>query len=311
MENVMQNKCLGSPIDDGICPAWTSPVADDKLAAALPKISLLIPAYNQEAWIEACVRSALAQTYPNLEVIVSDNASTDGTERVVRGMLPDPRLVYSRNTVNVGRVRNYQRLLHELATGEFAMVIDGDDMLTNPGYVAGAARPLIEDPDVVLAFGKILQGETPKTASERNVGLGPARIIDGNTFFLDNPPFNRVGLYHLATLYRRREAIALAVYSRDVLSVDYEAFYRMIVGRKLAFTDEIAGFWRQHGNNTSHRYDIDALCRNFDALVAASEHAKASEIAEPEALSRWLRPTRPSLMPLVRRSNSTSARTSG
>ena len=181
------------------------------MASRVPHVSLLIPAYNQEAWIEACVRSALAQTYANLHVVVSDNASTDGTERIVRGLLGDPRLTYSRNATNLGRVGNYHRLVHELATGDLAMVLDGDDVLTNPDYIASAAAMLRDDADVVLAFGKILQGVSVATATVRNEGLGLARVMNGTSFFLSNPPFaSRVGLYHLSVLYRRDAAIAAA-----------------------------------------------------------------------------------------------------
>ena len=67
------------------------------------KVTIMIPTYNQAVFIREAVDSALAQTYSNLEVIVGDDASTDGTQEIV-AKINDPRLKYVRNVCNLGRV---------------------------------------------------------------------------------------------------------------------------------------------------------------------------------------------------------------
>ena len=52
----------------------------------IPKVSIIIPCYNSEKWIEACVKSALNQTYPKIEVIFVDNESEDKSVEVVEGI---------------------------------------------------------------------------------------------------------------------------------------------------------------------------------------------------------------------------------
>lgn len=254
-----------------------------------PTVSILIPAYNQERWIEACVRSALAQSYPLLEVIVSDNASTDRTGEIVSAMTGDRRLRYVRSAVNLGRVGNYRRLVHELATGDWVLVLDGDDLLTDPEYIAEAVKLARSDPGIVLVFGRMLQGPSPEQAVMRNTALAGSMVFDGDAFFLAHPPFSEVGLFHLTALYRRDHAVELDIYDRDYLSVDFDAFYRLILGRRLAFLDRPAGLWRQHGRNTSQHFDPAALLRNFEALRRPYEAAMARNLGPRSSLQRWLR----------------------
>ena len=83
-----------------------------------PRVSILIPTFNQEQFIDSCVASALDQTYDNLEVIVSDDASSDSTAQIARRFLTDPRVRWERNPINIGRVDNYRRLLYELRGDE-------------------------------------------------------------------------------------------------------------------------------------------------------------------------------------------------
>ena len=56
-----------------------------------PLVTIAIPTFNRASWLGDCVRSALSQSYRNIEVLVSDNASTDDTQSVL-SEFPDPRL---------------------------------------------------------------------------------------------------------------------------------------------------------------------------------------------------------------------------
>ncbi|MGC8706738.1 MAG: glycosyltransferase family 2 protein, partial [Desulfurella sp.] len=88
-----------------------------------PKVTIAIPAYNQAKYIKQAIDSALNQDYPNLEVIVSDDASLDDTRQIVKEY-NDKRLKYYRNEKNIGRVANHRKLLYEYATGEYVLNLD-------------------------------------------------------------------------------------------------------------------------------------------------------------------------------------------
>ena len=89
------------------------------------RISVVIPSYNRRDKLPACLLSVLGQTYSNIEVIVVDDASTDGTEKLFE-TVSDPRVKYFRYEPNQGacHARNYGA---ERATGEYIAFQDSDD----------------------------------------------------------------------------------------------------------------------------------------------------------------------------------------
>jgi glycosyltransferase involved in cell wall biosynthesis len=94
---------------------------------ATPEVSVCVPAYNTADWIVRAVESALAQTYGSFEVVVVDDASTDGTlERVKE--LDDPRIRLYSNPRNLGHSGNWNRAL-SLARGRLIKFLCSDDLL--------------------------------------------------------------------------------------------------------------------------------------------------------------------------------------
>jgi glycosyltransferase involved in cell wall biosynthesis len=91
--------------------------------------SICIPTFNRSALVRQAISMALSQTNANIEVIVSDNASTDDTPDVV-GSFSDPRLRYVRTETNIGPVGNFLHLL-DLANGEYMSWLQDDDLITN------------------------------------------------------------------------------------------------------------------------------------------------------------------------------------
>ena len=118
------------------------------MGADTPLASLLIPVHDARPFVRAAVESALAQTWPALEVLVVDDGSTDGSLAALDG-LDDPRLVVLRQE-NAGKSVALNRAL-EVARGEFFAVLDADD-LCHPERVARQVALLRAEPDVAAAF---------------------------------------------------------------------------------------------------------------------------------------------------------------
>ena len=91
----------------------------------LPKVSILIPCYNSERWLAQAVESALSQTYPNKEVIVVDDGSTDTSLKIIKGF---GDLIHWETQKNQGGNATRNRLL-ELSTGQWLQYLDADDYL--------------------------------------------------------------------------------------------------------------------------------------------------------------------------------------
>ncbi len=113
-------------------------------AAPEPLVSIGLPVRNGERYVGEAVRSVLDQQYDRLELVISDNASDDGTEEICRQFArSDPRVRYHRQPQNIGLVPNFNAVLH-LARGTYFKWIGDDDWLT-PTYVTRCVEVLDDD----------------------------------------------------------------------------------------------------------------------------------------------------------------------
>jgi hypothetical protein len=115
----------------------------------LPLVSICIPTYNRAEMVGDAIRSALSQTYPALEVVVVDNASTDGTPEVVASF-PDPRLRFVRNEQNLGLFGNFNRCI-EVAKGSLIHILHSDDMIP-AGFTRTCVDMFLTHPEVGMTF---------------------------------------------------------------------------------------------------------------------------------------------------------------
>lgn len=231
-----------------------------------PKVTIMIPTYNQEGYIEQCIASAMAQNYVNLEILVSDDASTDKTVKVLQGIPYDARVRKNSHTLNLGRVANYQWCLKN-ASGDLVLNLDGDDYLTNPSFVSECVKAWERTPNCVMVMGQAyshMDGEPFENAILMNNGkFRPAPILNGNEFLYVFPPFKGFGPIHMATLYDRKRALELGGYRLNILSSDFDLLYRIGLSssdepsRHVAFIPVVAGVWRQHKDNTSRNVTVD------------------------------------------------------
>ncbi|HQX33237.1 MAG TPA: glycosyltransferase family A protein [Thermomonas sp.] len=128
----------------------------DSSAAKIPRtgfplVSIGLPVYNEARFIEASLASLRNQDYPNLEIIISDNASTDNSLEICkRHGAEDDRIRIETLAVNHGAIANFRRTL-DLANGEFFMWASGHD-LWSPDLVSSCVAELQENGNACLAF---------------------------------------------------------------------------------------------------------------------------------------------------------------
>lgn len=139
-----------------------------------PKLSICIATFNRARFIGATLDSITSQATSECEVIVSDNASTDGTEEVVRGRAQRfERLRYIRQGVNRGLDCNFDRAI-EAARGEYCWLMSDDDLL-KPGAIERVLIALRQEPSLLLVnieyrdftMSKVLQARKFEFLSDR------------------------------------------------------------------------------------------------------------------------------------------------
>jgi len=116
-----------------------------------PLVSLGLPVYNAEQFLPECLDSLLAQTHTNLEIIISDNASTDGTLSLCESYVArDQRIRVVRGESNRGSAWNHNKVV-ELTRGEYFRWCGADDVIA-PRFIEVCLQALTVRPDAVLAF---------------------------------------------------------------------------------------------------------------------------------------------------------------
>jgi len=122
-----------------------------------PLVSILIPTYNREDLITETLDSALAQDYGNIEVIVTDNASTDGTVGIVRKFADrDPRVKLFTQKTNLGPVLNWKAGL-KYSRGEYIKILWSDDLMS-PTFVSEAIKLFQGESELAFVFSKVHVG---------------------------------------------------------------------------------------------------------------------------------------------------------
>jgi glycosyltransferase involved in cell wall biosynthesis len=116
-------------------------------------LSIGLPVFNGENYLAGALESLLAQTYGDFEIVISDNASTDGTEEICRAYQAlDPRVRYYRSGRNLGSARNFNQVF-ELSSGEYFKWAAHDDLCA-PEYLERCVEVLDRDHSVVLCHAR-------------------------------------------------------------------------------------------------------------------------------------------------------------
>ena len=120
-----------------------------------PLVSICIPVYNAENYIQHTLESLVIQTYKNIEIIVSDNASTDHTRQsVMRVSARDTRIKYFCNETNVGYCKNVLSAVR-YAASEYVAIYHADDIY-DPKIIEEEVDVLLSDKDIVGVFTKLV-----------------------------------------------------------------------------------------------------------------------------------------------------------
>ena len=164
---------------------------------SLPLVTIGIPTYNRaNSTLPTALKSALNQDYPNLEIIVSDNCSTDNTENVVKSCKSE-KINYIRQKTNIGPNNNYNACL-DAAKGDYFLLLHDDDLIDNDfvytclraaqystdfGFIRTGARIIGND-------GELLKNE-PNSVHNNTPDAMFSAWLDGKTsFYLCSTLFN-------------------------------------------------------------------------------------------------------------------------
>lgn len=137
-----------------------------------PKVSVMIPCYNAKEFIVECLESILSQDYNDLELIVSDDCSTDGTQQILRRYAKDNRIKLFLNDRNIGITDNCNQALMA-CSGDFISLFAGDDVML-PSKISNQVKVMSRDQNLVMTYHpvEIFDSESGETLFVTNKTAG-------------------------------------------------------------------------------------------------------------------------------------------
>ena len=272
----------------------------------MPKISIAMPVYNGERYVAQAIESLLGQTFGDFEFVISDNASTDGTEAICRRYAAaDPRVRYVRRATNIGGPRNFGYVF-SLCKGTYVKWTTADDY-SDPRFLEEAVAVLDAEPDVVLCF--------PRTRVIDADGR-PIRDYDDNLDIRDDSPrrrfrevYARIGLCNAQLGLMRRDAMLRTGLMADHQASDADFLGEMALLGKFRMLPEVRFFRRFHPtasswarSDSSHqlayyrpgakappRFDLWRRFGHQIRMVWRSPIALGDKLALTTDIGRWMR----------------------
>lgn len=263
-----------------------------------PTISVCIPFYKGEAYALETLRSVLAQTRTDWELVLTDDASPDGTADVIERFIAetaDPRIRFYRNPERLGMVGNWNKVIC-LARGRYVKMVCGDDYM-RPDCLEKQGQALDENPSAALvASSRMVVSSNGRPlfarACYKKSGLYPGReavrqgLLTGTNTIGDpvavmfRAEFLKVGLFESSVVY----------------CTDIDLWLRILLHGDLYFIAEPLAFYRIHKGSTGKALrdkTVEDFLHVVDRIEAASDlrftRKERFLIAWQSRAKNWLR----------------------
>ena len=238
----------------------------------LPKVSIVTPSFNQASFLEQTLRSVLEQDYPNLEYIVIDGGSSDGSLEIIHKYAD--RLAYWQSQPDQGQTDAINQGFTR-ASGEILAWLNSDDLLL-PGAVNAAARALQAHPEAAMVYGDALL----INAEGKTIGKFPAAQTDYRKLRRGYVHIPQQASFFRADLWQQVAPLDVSFY----FAMDYDLWVRLAALAPLVYVPELWAAFRLHGAGKS----IAADDRCWPEMLRV-HYRDGGKVLSPIVFKYWLR----------------------
>jgi glycosyltransferase involved in cell wall biosynthesis len=223
-----------------------------------PLVTIAIPTYSRaESYLPQALESALNQTYPNLEIIVSDNGSTDNTQAFVTG-IGDPRLRYFRHDVNIGSNPNHNFCV-EQAKGKYLLILHDDDLIDDD-FIESCMEAVngVADAGIIQTGTRLVNSQGTVLGDVPNLAAGLPVDAFFRKWFLGKAPIH---LCH--TLFNTQELKEIGGFKSKHNCYD-DTMAVILLAAKYGRVDirEVKASFRMHGDQKGLATNIGEWCED-------------------------------------------------
>jgi glycosyltransferase involved in cell wall biosynthesis len=254
---------------------YSSDEAGPASVRRVPLVSIIIPAFNHARFVGRCLDSVVADDYPNKEIVVIDDGSSDGTLRVIASWADELREAIPISVVsrpNRGATRTLNELLL-MAHGEFVFPIASDDYLL-PGGIGTLVAALSGDPTCQAVFADCIVVDDADLVVFTSALSGYRRTNrDWLVRRLADELITNWTVAGPALLYAREPIISVGGYDADLLVEDWDFYLKLASKGWLRFVDRTVAAYRLHQGN-EHRNPETQLRRDRERKSVALKAAR-------------------------------------
>jgi len=225
-----------------------------------PKVSVIIPSYNHERYVEESIRSVLEQTYENIEIIVLDDGSSDSSPEILKKLSEQYGFYYEHQN-NIGLPATLNKAI-KIASGDFISFVASDDVFLPDKIqlLMDAFKELNEEYAVVCGDAYFIDNDSGYISREKNGKQFNTAVnfyIDGKKDFSLKDKF---GVYEsflssnyipiLSTLIKKKALVEVGLYEENIHLEDLNMWFKLSKKHRFHYIDVPVAKYRWHGNNS-------------------------------------------------------------
>ncbi len=218
----------------------------------MPRVSVIIPAYNHEKFVGETIESVFSQTYQDFELLITDDGSTDGTVKVIR-TFTDNRIEFFQNEKNIGAVIGTNFMIQR-AKGEYIAILSSDDAFM-PDKLEKQVRFLDEHPQVgaVFSHAMIIDEDGGRFTDASHFYTGIFQKPNRNRFeWLNHFFFQGNCLCHPSVLIRKECYGKVGLYDPLLAQLpDYDLWIRLCMAYEIHILEEELVKFRVRANEAN------------------------------------------------------------
>lgn len=242
---------------------------------AEPLISVIIPVYKTEAYLEKCVKSVMAQTYRNLEIILVDDGSPDNCPQLCERLAKqDARItVIHQENAGVGAARNHGL---DVCRGAYVSFVDSDDYV-HPAFIETMYKALAKYGTDIAVCGIVKtssrQAHPLKKTAKRGVKVTVASGVDAGLMIVDDKVIYKK--FVVCNKLFKRSLFERIRFSDRKISEDFDVSYRaFFASDKVVILDKILYYYYMNQNSAVHIHEdnlhtyINEVFDGYDEMCA-------------------------------------------
>lgn len=234
------------------------------------KVSVIVPNFNYGQYIKKRIKSILKQTYPIYEVIILDDASTDGSEEIIEKSLaelgkkyPKVRMKFVKNIKNTGKAILQWEKGIEMAEGDYVWIAEADD-LSNCKFLEEVMKPF-DDPEVVISYtesriinskGIIVAPNFRWSRDKEKTGHFKSSYVKSGREEIGEIMAIRCTIPNVSAAVFRRDGLTSAILSKSAefsQAGDWYLYLKLLEKGKVSYNRKALNYFRVHSSSVTDK----------------------------------------------------------